>query len=75
MVVLTRTDASGRRMTMIRKTTRARLPIRRLLLDLFAAPTPPLEGVTRDAVVQLLARLLTSACTHDADQEGRDETR
>ena len=60
---------------MTRTTPRARFPIRRLLLDLFAAPTSPLEGVTRAAVVQLLARLLTSACRPEADCEERDETR
>ena len=75
MVVLTRTHASGRRLTMTRKTPRAPFPIRRLLLDLFAAPMPPPEDVTRAAVVQLLARLLTSACRPEADCEGRDETR
>jgi hypothetical protein len=60
---------------MTTRTTGARIPIRQLLLYLPAAAAPPLEGVTRDAVVQLLAHLLTSACTRDASREGRDETR
>ena len=58
---------------MTRRTANVRL-IRQLPLHLSAA-TPPLEGVMRAAVVQLLARLLTSACTRGADREGRDETR
>jgi hypothetical protein len=60
---------------MITRTTGARVPIRQLPLYLTAAAAPPLEGVTREAVVQLLAHLLTSACTRDASREGRAETR
>jgi hypothetical protein len=75
MVVLPRTYATGRRMTMTAKTTQARIPIRQLPLSLSAAATPPLEGMTRTAVVGLLAQLLTSVCTRDAGPEGRDETR
>ena len=75
MVVLPRTDATGRRRTMTTRTTDAGNPRKQLPLYLPAAGAPPLEGVTRDAVVQLLAHLLTSACTQDASREGRDETR
>ena len=75
MVVRPRTYATGRRMTMTTRTTDARHPIRQLPLPLPAASAPPLEGVTRDAVVQLLAHLLTSAGTRDASRGGRDETR
>jgi hypothetical protein len=60
---------------MIRRLTDALGPIRQLALYLPAAAAPPLEGLTRDAVVQLLACLLTSACTRVAKGEGRDETR
>jgi hypothetical protein len=60
---------------MTTRTTGARLPIRQLPLYLTAAAAPPLEGMTRDAVVQLLAHLLTSAGRHDGSREGRDETR
>ena len=60
---------------MTRRTTHARLPIRQLPLHLSAGATPPLEKDLRDAAVQLLAQLLTSACRPDADREGRDETR
>lgn len=60
---------------MTRRPTTVRVPIRQLSLYLSTLATPPVEGVTRDAVVQLLARLLTSACTEEASQEGRDETR
>jgi hypothetical protein len=62
-------------MTMTTKTTQARIPIRQLPLCLSSAPMPPLEGMTRTAVVGLLAQLLTSVCTRDAGPEGRDETR
>lgn len=55
--------------------THARIPIRQLPLYLPAAAAPPLDGVTRDAVVRLLAQLLTSACMRDAGPEERDETR
>lgn len=57
------------------KTTQARVPIRQLPLSLSAAAMPPLEGMTRTAVVGLLAQLLTSVCTRAAGPEGRDETR
>ena len=60
---------------MTRRTTHVRFPIRQLPLHLSGAATPPLEGVMRDAVVQLLAHLLTSACTPDLGLEERDETR
>lgn len=60
---------------MTTRTTDTRHPRKQLLLYLPAAGAPPLEGVTRDAVVHLLARLLTSACTQDVGGEGRDETR
>lgn len=60
---------------MTTRTTNARIPIRQLPLYLPAAAAPPLEGVTRDAVVQLLAHLLTSAARRDANREERDETR
>lgn len=60
---------------MISKTTRRPLPVRQLPLYLPAAATPPLDGITRDAIVQLLAHLLTSACTRDAKSEGGDEAR
>ena len=43
---------------MTERTTDAPIPIRQLLLYLPAAAAPPLEGVTRDAVVRLLAQLL-----------------
>ena len=46
-----------------------------LSLYLPAVSTPPLEGATRDAVVRLLAQLLTSACRQDVGGEGRDERR
>jgi hypothetical protein len=75
MVVLPRTYATGRRMTMTAKTTQARVPIRQLLLSLSAAALPPLEGMTRTAVVGLLAQLLISVSTRDGGPEGRDETR
>ncbi len=39
---------------MTNKTTQARIPIRQLPLCLSAAATPPLEGMTRTAVVGLL---------------------
>jgi hypothetical protein len=60
---------------MTRRPTQARGPIRQLSLDLPATVAPPLEGVTREAVVRLLARLLTSACPGAVRQEGLDETR
>ena len=60
---------------MTTRTTGARHPIQQLTLYLLPASAPSLEGVMRDAVVQLLAHLLTSACTRDASREGRDETR
>ena len=60
---------------MIRRTTEGRVPPRQLPLYLPAAAAPPLEGVTRDAVVQLLAQLLTSACTPGTSREGSDDTR
>lgn len=60
---------------MTTRTTDASNPRYQLRLHLPAAGAPPLEGVTRAAVVQLLALLLTSACTPDASREGRDETR
>jgi hypothetical protein len=59
---------------MTERTTDAPIPIRQLLLYLPAAAAPPLEGVTRDAVVRLLAQLLISACAPAACPEGRDET-
>jgi hypothetical protein len=60
---------------MTAKTTQTRLPIRQLPLYLPAAAAPPLESATHGAVVQLLAHLLTSACTRDTSREGHDETR
>ena len=60
---------------MTTRTTDTRIPIRQLPLYLPAAAAPRLEGVMRDAVVRLLAHLLTSACTRDASCEGRDEMR
>ena len=60
---------------MTTRTTDARSPRQQLPLYLPAAGAPPLEGATRDAVVQLLAHLLTSACRQDVGGEGRDETR
>jgi branched-subunit amino acid aminotransferase/4-amino-4-deoxychorismate lyase len=75
MVVLPRAYATGRRMTMTTRTTDTRTPRKQLPLYLPAAGTPLLEGVTRDAVIQLLAQLLTSAVTQDVGGEGRDETR
>jgi hypothetical protein len=60
---------------MIDRTTDARIPIRQLPLYLPAAAAPHLDGATRDAVVRLLAYLLTSACTRAACPGGRDETR
>ena len=60
---------------MTTRTTDARSPRQQLLLYLPAAGAPPLEGTTRDAVVRLLAHLLTSACRQDVGGEGRDETR
>ena len=60
---------------MTTSTTDARLPIRQLLLQLPPVAAPPLEDVTRETVVQLLAQLLASACMRDAGREGRDETR
>jgi hypothetical protein len=75
MVVLPRTYATGIRRTMTTRTTDAGHPRYQLRLYLPATAAPPLEGVTREAVVQLLARLLTSACTPDASREGHDETR
>jgi hypothetical protein len=75
MVVLLRTYAMDRRMTMTIPTGDARRPRTQLLLYLPAAGVPPLEGTTRDAVVRLLAQLLTSAGRQDVDGEARDETR
>ena len=60
---------------MPRRTPHAPGAIRQLPLHLSTAAAPPLEGITRDAVVQLLARLLTSACAPAADREAPDETR
>jgi hypothetical protein len=75
MVVLPRTYATSRRMIMTTRPTDARSPRKQLPLYLPDAEAPPLEGSTRDAVVRLLARLLTSACKHDVTGEERDETR
>jgi hypothetical protein len=75
MVVLPRTYATGMRRTMTTRTTDVGNPRYQLRLYLPAAEAPPLEGVTREAVVQLLALLLTSSCTPDASREGCDETR
>jgi hypothetical protein len=75
MVVLNRTDATGRRMTMTTRTTETRTPRNQLPLYLPAAGAPPLEGATRGAVIQLIAQLLTSACRQDVGGEVRDETR
>ena len=74
MVVLPRADATGRRMTMTTKPPHSRRPIRQLPLPLPAAMPPP-EGMTRTALVGLLAQLLTSACRPPAGPEARDETR
>jgi hypothetical protein len=60
---------------MTTRTAEVRNPRRQLPLYLPAAGAPPLEGVTRDTVVRLLAHLLISACTQDVGGEGRDETR
>lgn len=60
---------------MTTKTTDARSPRQQLPLCLPAPGAPPLAGPTRDAVVRLLAHLLTSACRQDVGGEGRDETR
>ena len=60
---------------MTTRTTGARHPIRQLPLYLLPASSPSLEGVMRDAVVQLLAHPLASACTRDASREGPDENR
>ena len=75
MIVLLRTYATGRRTIMTTRRTDASVPIRQVPWYLPAAAAPPLEGATRNAVVQLLAHLLTSACTRDASREDRDETR
>jgi hypothetical protein len=55
--------------------TDTRIPRHQLRLYLPASAAPPLEGVTRAAVVRLLAQLLTSACTPGASPEGTDERR
>jgi hypothetical protein len=75
MVVLPRTYATGRRMTITTRARDGRIAIRQLPLYLPAAAAPPLDPVTRNAVIQLLAHLLTSACTPNADAEDPDETR
>jgi hypothetical protein len=60
-------------------TTDSRIPRRQLQLYVPAPAAPHLEGATREAVVRLLAALLTSACGRaacpEAEGEGRDETR
>ena len=60
---------------MTKTKTDARIPTRQLRLYLPVAAVPRLEDATRDAVVRLLAQLLTSACTQRAFPGGRDETR
>lgn len=56
--------------------TDTRIPTRQLRLYWPVAAWPRLEDATRDAVVRLLARLLTSAVdARFADPEGHDEAR
>lgn len=72
MVVLPRVYAERRTIMPDRKTETPRV-FRQLRLYLSPIPAPLLEDAQRAAVVQLLARLLTSACA--AETEGRDEPR
>ena len=58
---------------MTRRPTVPRVLLRQLPLHLPAASAPPLEGLMRDTIVQLLAHLLTSASTRDARGEDGDE--
>lgn len=53
----------------------SRSPIRQLSLYLPAATMPALASDTRAAVVQLLARLLSSAGRRHETDEAPDETR
>jgi hypothetical protein len=59
---------------MSRRPPDARASIRQLPLHLPATGASALVGATRNLVVQLLARLLISACRHGASEDG-DETR
>ncbi|MBI4262998.1 MAG: hypothetical protein HY657_01360 [Acidobacteria bacterium] len=54
--------------------TDTRIPIRQLPLDLPAAASH-LEGATREAMVQFLARLLAGGCNRAEHREERAETR
>jgi hypothetical protein len=74
MIVLPRAYAATRRPIMTDKTD-ARIPLHQLRLHLPALAAPPLEGVTRSAVVRLLAQLLISAHASRASSEGSDERR
>ncbi len=56
--------------------TESGVPTRQLRLYLPVAVAPRLDDATKDAVVRLRARLLTSAVdARLADPEGRDEAR
>jgi hypothetical protein len=74
MIVLPRAYAAHRRPIMTDKTD-AHIPLHQLRLYLPASAAPPLEGVTRTAVVRLLAQLLISAHSPSASSEGSDERR
>ena len=59
---------------MIKTKTESGVPTRQLRLYLPVAIAPRLDDATKDTVVRLLARLLTSAVdVRLADPEGRDE--